>query len=76
MPLHASSSWHLSITYMPSTPCSPSLSHAYLSPYAQRSYPMPIPHYLHIVHHMHSMPIPHYLHTYTICFPYLNYAFL
>ena len=29
MPLHASSSWHLSITYMPSTPCSPSLSHAY-----------------------------------------------
>ena len=29
MPLHASSSWHLSITYMPSTPCSPSPSHAY-----------------------------------------------
>ena len=29
MPLHASSSWHISITYMPSTSCSPSLSHAY-----------------------------------------------
>ena len=31
MPLHASSSWHLSITYMPPTPCSPSLLHVYLS---------------------------------------------
>ena len=29
MPLHASSSWHVSITYMPSTSCSPSISHAY-----------------------------------------------
>ena len=29
MPLHASSSWHVSITYMPPTSCSPSLSYAY-----------------------------------------------
>ena len=29
MPLHASSSWHVSITYMPPTSCSPFLSYAY-----------------------------------------------
>ena len=46
-----------------------------LSPYAQRSYIMSIPHYLHIVHHMNSMLILHYLHTHTICFLYFDHAF-
>ena len=46
-----------------------------LSPHAQRSHSMPIPHYLHIVCHMHSMLVLHYLHTHAIHFPYSDHAF-
>ena len=74
MPLHASSSWHLFITYMPSALCSPFLFHVHHIMINDLIPCLFLTIYT-LLHHMNPMLIPHYLHARTICFPILRSCF-